>query len=410
MACPGSIRMCEGIPERSSAYADEGTQAHELLELRLTYHREKSSPAAEALVAAAQAASQDMTEAVNVAFDYVVDIMDAFPDAILEVEHKIEIPTKATSEKIFGTCDVSIYIPSMRLLYVPDYKHGAGEYVDVCDNPQPLCYAVGEIYGHPEWDVETVVPVTIQPRYTSARAVRELWLHRSDLETFARTIDARIAAALQPDAQLVPGKKQCRWCLAGPTCPARERLMLETAGPTFADVREITLAELQPVANFTPEEIAYKLDAMELLDDYFRDVRAEAFRLARSGVHIPGRKIVEAAPRREWAGGAEDTAEKLDEITRCGTGTVEWAPRKLLVITEAEKKVKLLAKERLPKAQQKKAVEEAMDAFAFLTTKKSSGTLSLVPESDRRPAANLAELSFAEINQIPHISDGDQEP
>ena len=92
MACPGTIRMCEGIPERSSAYADEGTQAHELLELRLTYHREKSSPAAEALVAAAQAASQDMTEAVNVAFDYVVDIMDAFPDAILEVEHKIEIP------------------------------------------------------------------------------------------------------------------------------------------------------------------------------------------------------------------------------------------------------------------------------------------------------------------------------
>ena len=32
MACPGSVAACEGLPDSSSAYADEGTAAHQHVE------------------------------------------------------------------------------------------------------------------------------------------------------------------------------------------------------------------------------------------------------------------------------------------------------------------------------------------------------------------------------------------
>jgi hypothetical protein len=67
---------------------------------------------------------------VQVILDHVYTILDSYPDAELAVEHRVHIPSQAVPDRMWGTTDVRIYVPSIRWLFVIDYKHGAGIFVD----------------------------------------------------------------------------------------------------------------------------------------------------------------------------------------------------------------------------------------------------------------------------------------
>ena len=183
--------------------------------------------------------------------------------------------------------------------------------------------------------------------------------------------------------------------------------MLAVAGDTFSDARQITPTVFPPVETLTPERIAYVLDAGDLVSDFIDAVRAEGYKRAMSGVNIPGRKIVEAQAKRSWDDAQDPKAVALNLALISKRPMDDFLETKLVGIGEAEKLVKDAAREHAAKGKQKEAAAQAVEKMAFLTTKKSSGKLSLVPETDPRPAKSLATGTFADAVSLPQIVTGE---
>lgn len=418
MACPGSVALCDLVgPEKPSEYAQEGTRAHELLEKclsALSLHGQWEgyalSDGERALI------PEDMVSAVNVCLQYVTEIVHAHPDAILIVEQPFEIASRAAPDQVWGINDICIYVPSLRALYVIDYKHGAGVLVQTHGNVQVRGYGVGALEAHPEWDVEFVCLVIIQPRVNGFSIDDcEEWVSVEEIRAFGHQIDDAIAATLSGDAPLVPGDKQCRFCSAKTICPAKHQQLIALTGEAFSDVGQIASATLPQPKTMELDELARVLSAVDQVTDFINAVKTEAFNRAQNGQRIPGYKVVESAPRRVYTvpGTAEFNLEDPAQYNKLLSGLAACTNGKLAVkhfvevdivgITKAETMIKTAVAEGLDRAAAKAAREKALGKFAFLTTKKSSGTLSLVRDDDPRPAKQVATEAFGDVGQLPYI-------
>ena len=405
-ACPGSVNRCRGVVDIPSEAALEGTQAHELLEYELrTYFDLGGNPTVLAGMwnAVPEFRRENMKEAVNVAIDYVLALMLDYEDAQLILEQRFEIPSEVAPGEVFGTCDILVYIPSICELHVIDYKHGAGVLVDVKNNKQTRIYAIGATTARDDWNVGRIVMTIIQPRAFHADGpIRSDVIEPGDLFEFHAELEEAIAATLNPDAPLIPGKEQCLFCAAAPGCPARERLALSVVNQDFGHVKQITKETLPVVAQMTPDRIAYVLDAKALVMGWFEDVEEHAKAVMRQGVRIPGRKLVEAQARRRWDGDDELLAHDLHLLVDGKIPAEDFLVTRLKTITDVEAVVKKHYRDQAPRGQKKDAAEKAGIDMAFLTVKESSGNLVLAPDTDKRPAVNLASDSFGHI-QLPKI-------
>ena len=412
--CPASVRATAGIPETQSDYGKDGTEAHDLFafalkhgyrDARLAYKASYINPNTEYWTHRKDT-EKERFDSVQNALDEVYDIVDSYEDAQMFVETRVHFPSQITNE-CWGTADVAIVVPSMALVYVIDYKHGAGVYVGIKDNMQLGTYACGVLNSIPaaaalDRDMVTVTTVIVQPRAFSPEGTT-----RSDVQSaryyhefFRNKIDAAIWASQQPDAPFVPGEKQCKFCPINAACPAREAAALAVVSTTFSSVRDVTRPNLPVIEGMTPARMAFIMSAEVLLDSWLKDVRAEAFKMMRNGVNIPGFKIVEAQPRRRWYD-EDESATALMLMSLAGCTEDEVFPRSLINITDADKLVVDAFKKRAPRGQKKTAAEEAKNILAHLTTKESSGNLTVVPDSDARPAVNLAQTAFSNVVLIP---------
>ena len=414
--CPGSVRQSRGLPNIPSQWAEEGTAAHAQLALRLRR----------------QATAKPPDSFVQIAVDYVEDILDEYPDAVLLVEHRFEIPSVAAPGEVLGTADVCIFVPSLRLLYVIDYKHGAGVAVEVAGNKQTRFYARGAlpyfVTRYPNVTIDTVVLVIVQPRIAHpAGPIREEWVTSDEIWAFGAEIERTIAASLDPGAPLVPGKVQCQFCPAfkALACPAHEQRALAVVNETFTDISQIVKEALPRVATMSVDRMAYILDARDLVEAWFEEVYKMALALAKEGKKIPGRKVVEALAKRRFI---DDETHLVEAATKIyGPATYEnlkqieavpamlsritdrqidagvFAPPTLLGIGETEKLLKDWARDNAPKGMKKTWLEDISKKFALLTIKQSSGTLSLVSEKDGRSAVNMAEEAFSGLSALPKI-------
>lgn len=410
MRCFGSVRLSEAAPPQpESPYAKDGTRAHELLDFALKngyWDAREASIMADRIDEDTSFEAGERLEAIQVALDYVKALLDAYPDAVMYVERSFHFPSNVDPDNTFGTCDICIYIPSLDVLYVIDYKHGAGEPVEVEDNEQGLYYATGAVEGSGGLNAETICVVIIQPRcFHPLGPIREAVVPRTRLQDFVFEADNAILETKKPDAPLNPGPKQCRWCPANVSCPAREQRALAVVGQTFASVKVITKETLPDARTLPMDRIAYILDAASLLEDFLSDVYNVAFNYAMSGGTIPNRKLVEAQARRRFYGEELHVAQQLMALANLDPNKVEdWDkvyPRKLINITTAETLIKQAFRKQHPKLKVKDTVELANKALAALTLKETSGNLKLVPLNDPRPPANRAERDFANVTVLP---------
>ena len=374
-ACPGSIRLCEGVPERQSTYAEEGTRAHELLELYLMGIRQCEEDT-----------DKEMMDAINVAIDYINTLSDGLEEAKFEQQLLL-------SEDVGGTADVVGYFPSTHTLRILDYKHGSGIAVEARNNKQLRIYALGALHNY-KWQIDTAILTIIQPRAHHVDGpIRQDVVSILDLIDFETEVEEAVARCLEPDAPLIPGEVQCCFCPAASFCPAREAQALATIGNQFGHVKQITKEALPDPKQLTPDRLGQILAAKDLIEDWLQSVQEEAYKSALAGVKIPGRKLVNPVGKRKWAFEVEPTAIDLAVLTM--TSPDEWTETKLIGIVEAEKKLKPYGK-------------PALEQFAFLTTKQSSGKLQLVSEEDNRPAVDPASQAFKDVVQLPHIKIGDE--
>lgn len=240
MACPGSLAMEEGYPDKSSEFADEGTLAHDLAQRCLTGEHDAKLFVGEPFtytdhgVVKTATITADMAREVQKYVDYV---RGAVGDGELHVEQRLPFFQNVTDvPPQFGTSDTVIVDDTT--LTIVDLKYGRGVQVFAEDNPQIQLYALGAL---DEFDplgmIETACMVIHQPRLNH---VDEWTCTVEELRAFEKHAEQRAYHALQvvgsekPEAirhHLVPGDKQCQFCKAKGDCPAlRDKVLATVVG------------------------------------------------------------------------------------------------------------------------------------------------------------------------------------
>lgn len=368
-ACPGSVKLSEGIESRSSVFAEEGTKAHEL--------GEKWLLEGETAIAGYPV---DMVEHVSVYVDAVAERQDDDPNNNrLLVEQRFHL--HELHSDLFGTSDAIVWQPSIERLSVIDLKYGAGVPVEVEDNPQLQYYALGALLANKQWKPREVEVVIVQPRCPHPDGpVRAQVLQVVDLLDFAadlveavkRTEEAS-AAYLCADSGPLEARWQrmylhagdhCRFCPAAAICPAQKNKAQQLAKQAFA-----------PGLPYDAQQLAETLEWLPVLEAWIKNTREFAYAEAEKGHDIPRHKLVEKRATRKW----RDQAHAFDVL-------VSAIDEKELFEAPAMKSPAVIEK-LLPKDQRK--------ILDDLCIKESSGH-TLVHESDRREAIKVdAKSAFA---------------
>jgi hypothetical protein len=360
MVCRGSVRLSAGIESKSSAYAEEGTAAHQLCEICLRNGQDAIEWVDRKLPAkyGAVYVTAEMAEAAQIYIDYIRTHILAGDE--VQIEQRFDLSALGVGVPMFGTCDSVIYMPAYRKLIVADYKHGAGLAVEAVGNPQLRYYALGALLSMPDAAVDSISMVVVQPRaFHPDGPIRSENITSYDLAEWSAELVEAAKRTMEPDAPLSAGD-HCRFCPALAICPAQRERAVAVIEADFAPL---------PPETLTPAELAAVLDKRAQLDAvvaWYKAVEAHAYSLAVNGEQVPGYKLVQGRQsNKAWAD--EDDAALALELA--GVSQEDLWTRKLVTPAAAEKLVG------------KKA---AKDLAQYVTRK--PGVPALVPASDKRQA------------------------
>lgn len=376
MSCPPSARLEERLRgifgEKSTPFAEEGTKAHSLAELKLL--REKGRLSEDDGINdfnydLRRKALGDIPKEMDEATDFYAEIIiekfltarQSCPDAQLKLEQRLDFSRWVPDG--FGTGDAVIV--SEELLEVCDLKYGKGVPVFAENNPQARCYGLGALHCYGVlYGFKHVRNTIIQPRLDS---VTEEMLTTDELLQWAET-ELKPAAELawKGKGEFNPGD-HCKFCAARAICYARATKAMTIFKHGFETPGVIP-------DDAIPEILAVADTAI----DWIKDLQAYALSQALRGQEWPGYKLVRGKrPPRKWV----DEEEAKHQLIRAG-----YEPE---VYTETKFKS--------PSNIEKLVGKQAFEAiFATLVTQ-GDGALTLVPESDKRTEFTSAEADFSDI-------------
>lgn len=410
--CPGSVALSRRVPKRApSEYAIEGTKAHEVLETAIrngycdaqTAHKHHSVYKDEEL----HTGYNQFYTAINEALDCIKGILAEDAASVIYTETRVyPLPISKfgdIAEHVSGPSDAFIWQPTLQRVIVVDYKHGV-ETVEVEFNKQLSQYATGVLFDErnlvPRDQVKEVHLVIIQPRAFHKEGSERTWVCEiADMHAYGASLIDAVEECENLDAALVPGEKQCRWCPANHMCSAREAMALRAVGDQYRNIMDIKAPNLPSGDQIDTLRLSQILKAKPYLIKWLDDIANYAEELMRHGHSVPGQKLVEASAKREWHLSDEETAAKLAALT--GLPVEDMWRKKLQTITDSEKLVVNAYKRGVARNKKKERAEEAKKAFAYLTTKKSSGKLSMVDESDKRPSVGALTSAFSHLQIAP---------
>ncbi|MEY2680659.1 MAG: Bordetella virus [Pseudomonadota bacterium] len=158
--CPGSINLTKDYPRKSSAYAVEGTCAHELAQRCLVKNLPAETFIGEEFDIEGQkiAITQDMADFVQ----SYIDLVKSYGGVRL-IEQKLPISHITGEEDAHGTADCVI-VTDDELLII-DLKYGMGVRVEAERNTQLMIYALAALdYYSWEGPFKRIRLVIHQPR------------------------------------------------------------------------------------------------------------------------------------------------------------------------------------------------------------------------------------------------------
>ena len=404
--CPGSIREEAKFPdERSGAAAIDGTHSHTLLEHCI--NRGLSDPMDEVGDVFADddgtfVVDADRAARVKTAIEY---IRERSMNGMFKVisEQRVDPQHLLGRDDLSGTVDCQIIGPDW--IEIIDYKDGMGV-VSAEGNMQLEQYAYGVLAGYKlpinvEYPVKRIIMTIIQPKL-ALKGMKPITSHEvsvRDLLANMGTIIVHAAATDAPDAPLVPGESQCKFCRAKGSCAALAGNVMKEVGIMFQPVVTETLDVAQQSADKDPAQmddaqIRQIMEAAPLMRQLLEAVEKEALRRLEAGTPIPGLKLVHGRGSRAWALPEEEMAEKLIKMGIPKSAVYET---KLVTPAKAEKltwEKRDGTKVSLTDRQLKRMDQEYVSKLA--------GKLTVVPESDGRPAVimNAAPL-FSAVEAAP---------
>ncbi len=355
--CPPPVRVSEGIRDRGSAYATEGTAAHALAEHKLrTALGLPSCDPTEDLSRYDAEMELCTTDYAAYAMELVTAAKASCRDPIVLVEQRLDFSEYVPQG--FGTGDCVIIADGT--MHIVDFKYGKGVEVSAEGNPQMRCYALGVLSLYDElYDIDSVCMTIYQPRLGNVSSAA---LSREELLDWAN-------AVLAPTAQLAfEGKGEfacgdwCRFCKAKSQCRARAEENMQLAR-----------IEFKSPALLTDEEVSEILGKADALTGWVNDIKDFALQAAISGKQWSGYKLVEGRANRRYT----DEVAVAAAVQSAGYDPYE---KKLLSVTAMTA--------RLGKKQ--------FNSLLGDLTYRPQGKPTLVPESDKRPAMNNAKNDFME--------------
>lgn len=357
--CPPSAKECAKLPDVSSEYARQGTDAHTLCEYKVkkALGRKMKDPTEDLTFY-----NEEMEECASEYAQFIMESLSAAKehckDPLVLVEQRLDFSRWVPGG--FGTGDCVIVADDT--LMVIDFKYGLGVLVDAEKNSQMMCYALGALSLFDGiYDIKEVNMTIFQPRrenVSTASMTKEELLH------WAETV-------LKPTAELAAQGKgeykagdHCRFCKLKATCRKRAEYNLELAKYDFA-----------VPSTLEDEEIEIVLSKADELVNWAGEVKEYALQQALSGKSWKEWKLVEGRSNRRYVS-EEAVAAKVEEA---GYDPYE---KKLLGITAMTKQLG------------KKKFDELLKGLI----EKPQGKPVLVPESDKRPALHTAVDDFKNVN------------
>ncbi|ERI06490.1 DUF2800 domain-containing protein [Aneurinibacillus aneurinilyticus] len=371
--CPPSARLQENIPDKRSEYADEGTAAHELSEIKLRRRllpcNSKERKALDDKLEQFKANKFYGPEMENAVQEYVELVQERFMeakarsiDAVLLLEERLDF-TEWVPEG-YGTGDVVLIADGV--LEVIDLKYGKGVPVSAEGNPQIRLYALGAWWGYNYlYSINEVRMTIVQPRLDNVSTAS---LVLDDLLEWAESV-------VKPAAELAFAGKgdfkaggHCRWCKVKGNCRARAEANMRALAHEFKDPALLSNEEIGPI-----------LFIAEQLKAWAKDVEDYAYGQALSGNCIPQWKLVEGRSNRVITDkGAAKAALEAAELEP----EKYLKPQELLSIGELEKRIG----------------KKEFNAMLGDLIIKPPGKPVLVPETDKRPELNSLEKDFENID------------
>lgn len=357
--CTPSAKLCADMPDVSTSFAQEGTDAHEVCEYEL---KKALGQKMDCPVENLTYYNPEMQECADGYRDYVMELVEEAKqrttDVVVLVEQKIQYERFVKGG--FGTADCIIIADGV--LNVVDFKYGLGVEVSAIGNTQMRIYALGalEIFD-PLYDIDMVQMTIYQPRKANISVDS---ISRDDLYDWAEHVLKPAALEADEGNGEFHAGHWCRFCKARHICRERAKKNLELAAYEFA---------APPL--LSDEEIVEILEKVDNLLRWANDVKEYALQEAVAGKKWDGYKLVEGRSIRKY------TSEKSVAEAAVAAGYDPYEKR-VLGVTEMQKMMG------------KKKFEEILGSMVI----KPQGKPVLVSRDDKRPEMNTINDDFKEEN------------
>ena len=353
--CTGSPLLEKDFPDSTSVYAQEGTLAHELCELKLMAYTgeitKRKLTSMKNKLMKSELWQPEMDSTSEAYLDYIKDITMSYTvKPVILTEKRVDFSRYVPEG--FGTADCLILAGDT--LHVVDYKHGKGVVVNADHNPQMMLYALGAMSELSLLYRFKFVHMTIvQPRVNN---ISEFTLTADELTEWGEmVVKPKAEAAISGNGEFEAGD-WCRFCRAKRQCKTR----YEANDSLYPE-----LSERHDPRLITLEELGEYLKRGKDMAAWLEDMKEYALSESLAGADVPGWKAVEGRGSRAFT----DTDEAVDTLIKNGIDESVLYERRVLTLAQMEKAVG------------KKAFGEIVGDLVV----KNPGKPTLVEESDKRP-------------------------
>lgn len=371
--CTASSACEAKYPDQpSSSFAQEGTDAHDLLERAVKAATRPST----------LEPNHPACRAVDQCFDLVLPYMED-PNFIVMSEVKVKL-----CEDVYGTADIVIMGSGLLLVY--DYKHGQGVVVE-----QPCLqleiYAAAALKSlacmapEPITEIETGI---IQPRASHPTGpVRLKRYGVSEIREKGEMIETLAKAINEGKTKFRPSEKACKWCRASGDCSHQAELALDKAKSHFTTIddgsRVVETQASWGAAVLSVEDKVAIFEATKFITDFLKAVGVSIQSGLLAGEQIPGLKVVAGKSNRTWGEKDDegnitklDDAAVLEKLTKdCKLKKTQITTEKLLGIPAIEKMIDT----------NKRGGAKKLEALRNIIVK-PEGKPVVVSEDDARPS------------------------